>query len=113
MTTQITKTEQDNLKENPVRLINKPINNLKIRKLKNRDMIMMTGRKGYIKASYDELDVCFDNPRYFDLDGYKTRAEWVLMIGNEFISIYDYKENIPVEEVTCWHVGGTKNALEN
>ena len=89
MTKQTNTTDQDYYTKNPNTLINKTVKNLKIRKLKDRNLITGTGRNGYIKANYDELEELFDRPAFFDLTAYKTRAEWLLIIGNAFIAIYD------------------------
>ena len=106
-------TKTNNTEKNSATLINKTIKNLKIKKLFSRELLNGTGLNGYIKASYDELEELFDEPAFYDLNAYKTRVEWLLIIGNAFIAIYDYKENRPVEEVTTWHIGGRGNTLEN
>ena len=107
-------TTTNNTEKNSATLINKTIKNLKIKKLSSRELLNGTGLNGYIKASYDELEELFDEPAYFELNTTdKTRAEWLLQIGNAFIAIYDYKDNRPIEEVTTWHIGGRGNTLEN
>ena len=113
MNTTTNTTEQENLTKKPNTLLNKTVKGLKIIKLLNREMIIGTGLNGYIKASYDELEKLFDKPGFFDLSADKTRAEWLLKIGNAFIAIYDYKENRPIEEVTTWHIGGRGDTLHN
>ena len=70
---------------------------------------------GYLQASYKDLVDCFGEPNDRTKDGpwqsfdWKIRAEWSFKStarrDRAVITIYDYKEIQPVEEVTLWHVG--------
>lgn len=70
--------------------------------------------KGYLilslKATYLELVGKLGEPKCGGSTDGKTRVEWHIRLNNahntEF-SIYDWKEDIPVTEVTRWHIGGT------
>ena len=43
-------------------------------------------------------------------DGVKVQAEWDLVFQDGTVAtIYDYKEDIPKEQVTNWHIGGYNN----
>ena len=70
---------------------------------------------GYLQASYKDLVEYFGEPNDRTKDGkwqsfdWKVRAEWAFKStarrDRATITIYDYKEIQPVEEVTLWHVG--------
>ncbi|MBU6427096.1 hypothetical protein KGQ27_02540 [Patescibacteria group bacterium] len=70
---------------------------------------------GYLQASYKDLVACFGEPNDRTKDGpwqsydWKVRAEWTWKStarrDRAVITIYDYKETQPVDEVTLWHVG--------
>lgn len=56
-------------------------------------------------VTYRTLVELFGPPCY--TNGDKTQAEWVLRFPDGAVAtVYDYKEAGPVEDVTCWHVGG-------
>lgn len=69
----------------------------------------------YLQASYKDLVACLGEPNDRTKDGpwqsydWKVRAEWAFKSTTRrdraVITIYDYKEIQPVEEVTLWHVG--------
>jgi hypothetical protein len=68
--------------------------------------------QGYVNCSYDRLVDLFGTP--LGGDGYKTQAEWVLKLSNgDVATIYDWKENIPPEQVTEWHIGGHAERVVN
>ncbi len=66
-----------------------------------------TGYRGEIEVSYDKLVKAFGLPynRQQDGDG-KITTEWVLQIGTEIATIYDWKKDLPAEKVTRWNIGG-------
>ena len=74
-----------------------------------------TGFAGYLQGSYRDLFEYFGEPNDRTKDGkwqsfdWKVRAEWAWKCtarrDRVVITIYDYKEIQPVEEVTLWHVG--------
>lgn len=80
---------------------------MKLVSVKNTRIVNSTSLQGYVKTSYRELVDLFGLPRPWDGDG-KTRVEWILTPEYEEvpITIYDWKETIPVEKVTDWHIGG-------
>ncbi len=69
---------------------------------------------GYIETTYDRLVSCLGEPndrvtdeKWKSGDG-KVRVEWTFKTKHKkptVITIYDYKEIIPVNEVTMWHFG--------
>jgi hypothetical protein len=74
--------------------------------------ILETSFTGYIVTTYEHLVECLGEPHERLQEGHsgyeKTRAEWAFKFeGKELtvITIYDYKEIIPIDKVTTWHVG--------
>ena len=72
----------------------------------------------YLKISYDELIQMFGKPLGASPDN-KTQAEWHVSFfengvnsGPEdaFVTIYDYKHGVNVQDIENWHVGGKRNA---
>jgi hypothetical protein len=73
---------------------------------------------GYIETTYEHLVSCLDKPndrmvdeKWKSGDG-KVRVEWSFKTKYKkptVITIYDYKEIIPVNEVTMWHIGSKGN----
>lgn len=63
-----------------------------------------TSLQGYITCSYDTLVEVFGEPS--NGDGYKTQAEWTGKSGDTVFTIYDWKENQGIYDVTDWHIGG-------
>ena len=45
--------------------------------------------------------------------GDKTQAEWnfEVGVGGFIVTIYDYKEDKPKEQVTDWHIGGKEKSI--
>lgn len=86
---------------------------MKFTKAKKKDVIG-SSFTGYLMTTYEHLVECLGEPYDRTKGGQwrsgdeKTRAEWAFKIkGKELtvITIYDYKEVIPVDKVTMWHVG--------
>ncbi len=77
-----------------------------------------TGGKGYIKTTFSQLcekfgfpnDCTKDGGAWYSGDG-KVRYEWAFKSkdGRVIVTIYDYKEKCPPEEITEWRVGGKGN----
>lgn len=67
---------------------------------------MCSGR-GSVDTTYSTLISLFGKPcPIYSFDG-KVRAEWIIKFDDGTIAtIYDWKENQPLEQVTDWHVGG-------
>ncbi len=63
-----------------------------------------TSLQGYITCSYDTLVEVFGEP--MEGDGYKTQAEWTGKSGDTVFTIYDWKEDQDIYDVTDWHIGG-------
>ena len=70
--------------------------------------------KGYITGDYDLLVETFGRP-VADTDGYKSDAEWILILNDKIVvTIYNYKsgknylgeEGREIEDIKRWHVGG-------
>jgi hypothetical protein len=67
-----------------------------------------TSKKLTIKASYNKLVTLFGEPSRPFAEGEHARVEWVLSFSDGYVAtIYDWNEEIPVEEVTSWNVAGT------
>lgn len=65
---------------------------------------------GYILSSYENLVKHLGQPKdmYGIFGDWKTKAEWSFKTRSRkptVITIYDYKEIIPISEVCTWHVG--------
>lgn len=73
-----------------------------------------TGFKGYIEgASYKELVRVFGHPdpdTAETSDG-KMRVEWIGRILGMIFTIYDYKDDRPIDKIRDWHVGGKEAAV--
>lgn len=66
-----------------------------------------TSKKLTIKASYHKLVELFGEPSRPFAEGEHARIEWVLSFSDGYVAtIYDWNEEIPVEEVTSWNVAG-------
>ncbi len=69
---------------------------------------------GAIEANHHDLAETFGPPAKGD--GYKTEAEWVIILPNKQVAtIYNYKNSRSyspdcpeIEKVTNWHIGGHK-----
>lgn len=70
---------------------------------------------GYLHATYQELvdKLGIPNDRtkdgeWYSMDG-KVRVEWAIKSNHPkrpmVLTIYDYKDNRPIDEVNQWHVG--------
>ncbi len=70
---------------------------------------------GYLRLTYQELIKKLGDPHsranqgpWRSSDG-KTRVEWAFKFGTKrrsaIITIYDYKEKQPIENIALWHVG--------
>ena len=71
-----------------------------------------TSLQGYITCSYDTLVEVFGEPNGSG-DGYKVQAEWMGKSGDTVFTIYDWKENQDIYDVTEWHIGGmSKDSVE-
>ena len=70
-----------------------------------------TSQQGYIYTDFEELVAVFGPPLMGD--GTKTLVEWVLMIDNVVITIYNWKTQHVPDDPYNWHVGGhSLKALE-
>jgi hypothetical protein len=74
-------------------------------KLGKSDDASGTSLQGTIEVDFDTLVKLYGQPtRHEDS---KVQAEWVLRAPDAtVVTIYDYKEKVPAEEVTDWHIGG-------
>lgn len=71
----------------------------------NRLDANLTSLQGYITCSYDTLCEVFGEPTD-NGDGYKVRAEWIGKSDDTVFTIYDWKEDQNIYDVTNWHIGG-------
>ena len=84
-------------------------------KAKRKDVIG-GGNRGQMTIAYDELVKALGKPNDCTKEGpwrsgdNKVRAEWAFKTtvkGKPIIlTIYDYKQDMPVEQVTEWNIGG-------
>jgi hypothetical protein len=91
---------------------------MKFIKAKKKDIIG-SGFTGYFMTTYKNLVERLGSPHDATKEGpwrsgdNKTRAEWAFKSSHKkptVITVYDYKEMIPVDEVTLWHVGSKGNS---
>ena len=67
----------------------------------------MSSGRGSVDTTYDALVNLFGKPCLIDSFDGKVRAEWIIKFDDGTIAtIYDWKEDQPLEQVTDWHVGG-------
>lgn len=79
---------------------------MQFRKLKEDENVNGTGYQGHVRTNYTELCQIFGQPDGPTIDG-KVRAQWKLIVAGAVpVTIYDYKEDIPVRNVLVWHIGG-------
>lgn len=78
------------------------------------DEVIGSAFAAYLKASYAALANKLGQPNDKTQPGEwmsydrKSKAEWAFKLranGTAVITIYDYKDDRPVQEVTRWHVG--------
>ena len=73
----------------------------------------LTFKQGFVLSTYAELCETFGKP--LPGDGYRTRAEWVVVFKDEHgnletvATIYDWRRDEPLDKVTFWSVGGHKH----
>jgi hypothetical protein len=69
---------------------------------------------GYLMTTYEHLVECLGEPHDTTVEGpwrsrdQKTRVEWAFKIKDRdltVITICDYKEIVPINQVVTWHVG--------
>ena len=66
-----------------------------------------THNVGSIHTTYAELIKQFGEPILGMSGDGKVRAEWHLLLDGQYVAtIYDWKRNEPLEDVTCWNLGG-------
>ena len=70
-----------------------------------------TGFQADLNIDYKTLvEICGEPDQSNDGDG-KVRVEWKIEVANEVVTIYDWKETKPVEEVREWHMGAKRKEL--
>lgn len=78
----------------------------------------------YLSASYEQLVEKFGEPHDCTQEGEwrsgdgKVRVEWAFRVGSvkkpTIVTIYEYKSEQPIKEITNWHIGSKGNrALVN
>lgn len=80
----------------------------------SRKEIIGTSFKGYLEnASYEDIVRVFGQPdpdTAETCDG-KIRAEWIGRILGMIFTIYDYKDDRPLDKLREWHIGGKEEAV--
>ena len=67
----------------------------------------MTVNRGYVITDYDSLVKTFGPPSIRGSSDNKVRVKWVLKADDgTIITIYDYKENVPITQMRWFNVGG-------
>lgn len=76
---------------------------------KSRKQLLRTRYRGEMQASYADVRRIFGVPmRKTVWDDGKSKAQWcIAFVGDEVISIYDYKESCARSKIARWHIGGT------
>lgn len=77
-------------------------------KATSKDTIGTSG-KGYLHASYSEIVAALGEPERPNYGDGKTRIEWWFKTSGKrptIVTIYDYKDVLPVEQLDTFHVGG-------
>jgi hypothetical protein len=76
---------------------------------------------GYMMIAYKDLVECLGEPHDTTKEGpwrsgdQKTRVEWAFKSNHKkpiVITVYDYKEELPLNVLLFWHVG-SKGGLKN
>lgn len=63
--------------------------------------------QGQVKTTYTKLLETFGKPIIKNgSKDKKCQKEWVIVTLFGIATIYDWKENVPPEKVTNWHIGG-------
>ena len=66
-----------------------------------------THQVGVLFTSFDRLVERLGAPMYLASEDGRIRCEWILSVNGNMVTVYDWKEVVPVEQVSTWHVGGT------
>lgn len=61
--------------------------------------------KGHAQTSFALLRSKFGEPTLVGSGDGKRRVTWVLEFKAGIITIYDYKESQPLEDIRWWHIG--------
>lgn len=62
---------------------------------------------GYITLSFDQIVDMLGDTDYGPSGDGKVRALWVIGFEDGTVAtLYDWKESVPLDEVTKWHIGG-------
>lgn len=64
-----------------------------------------TSLQGYLTTTFDRLVELLGEPLEGSGDG-KTTAEWIVELGGETATIYDWKLKSTPKDLYEWHVGG-------
>lgn len=73
-----------------------------------------TSLQGYLKVDINDIIALMGDPDSEPSGDLKVEWEWVYKIEGEVVTIYNYKdgplysedENITINDITDWHVGG-------
>jgi hypothetical protein len=85
-----------------------------------RDDVVGIGRRGHLEMDYGRMVRAFGEPNDCTEEGpwysgdHKVRREWAFKtVDNKkhtVVTLYDYKSDIPVEQIRDWHIGIKGNA---
>jgi len=86
-----------------------------MRKIENNPALNINGSslKGYVQTTLAELTEVFGEPTYDrpSPDG-KINTEWVLLIDDVLVTVYDWKTGETPTGLYDWHVGGHDSSAE-
>ncbi len=93
---------------------------IKFTKAKFKDVVGSSFYR-YLQTSYVELVEKFGEPNDCTQKGewqsgdQKVRIEWAFHLGGirkpTVVTIYEYKSDVPIREVTTWHIGCKGNHI--
>lgn len=76
------------------------------------DNAIGTCLQGSIEAAYGDLVDILGEPHSTDHVDSNVRAEWFFRFHDgEIVTVYDWKESCPIEDVTHWNIGGNNSVV--
>jgi len=65
----------------------------------------MPSGRGRVFVTLSALSATLGEPSLGASHDGKIRVEWVIQVGTRLLTIYDYKDTTPLDNLTQWHVG--------